>query len=185
MPYMRRASVSRRPGVATRSPFLRWVPGGMGDLCDDGEGGYYDCGTPVVTQPVATLPVGPSTTDLLNLSLPPVNPLPATPTPVSTTTPSSSGFNLTNLFNSLTGAAVAGQKIYLSSQAPGLVPGTNAIYNPATGQYYNPTTGQVVNAPGIPGSLFPSGLSTSNMGPILLFGGLAIGAFLLIGAIKH
>jgi len=106
---------------------------------------------------------------------------------VSMSTPSSSGFNLTNLFNSLTQAAVAGQKIYLTSQQPGLVPGTNAIYNPATGQYYNPTTGQVVNAPGAPGttsSLFPAGLSTANLGPILLFGGLGIGALVLIHALS-
>lgn len=97
-------------------------------------------------------------------------------TPVPTTTPSSGGFNLTSLFNALTSAAVAGQKIYLGTQQPSLVPGTQAIYNPATGQYYNPSTGQVVNPQGAALASIPF----SSNGSLLLVGGLAIGAVVLI-----
>lgn len=107
--------------------------------------------------------------------------------PVSTTTPSSNGLNLTNLLNSITTAAVNGTKIYQTLQGPSLVAGTQAIYNPATGQYYNPTTGQVVNAPGTPGTtstLFPAGLSSSSLSSILLIGGIGLAAVLVIGMVN-
>lgn len=102
-----------------------------------------------------------------------------TGSPATASNSTGSGFNLSAILNSLTGAAAGAEKIYLAGQSPSLVPGTNAIYNAATGQFYNPTTGQVVNPSGT-SSLFPAGLSTANLGPILLYGGLAVGAFLLI-----
>jgi hypothetical protein len=95
---------------------------------------------------------------------------------------SGGGFNLSSFLNSLTGDAAAATKIYQQLQGPSLVAGTNAIYNPATGQYYNPTTGQVVEA---------SGLSTANFSQlsamlptIMLYGGLALGAYLLIRMVE-
>jgi hypothetical protein len=95
----------------------------------------------------------------------------------------SAPFNWTALMNSITGAAKVGSQIYLQNQTPSLIPGTQAIYNKATGQYYNPTTGQVVNPIGSALSSIPF---SSNMGPILLYGGLALGAVLLFSAIgKH
>lgn len=143
--------------------------------------------------PVSVSPIDTSTLlgpiDLSQLPVetgaPTVSPLPSTlpsptPTTVATTTPSSTGFNLTNLFNALTSAAVAGQKIYLGTQQPSLVPGTNAIYNPATGQYYNPTTGQVVNPSGLTTTSPLTSLTSSSLGPILLIGGLALGGILII-----
>lgn len=181
MPYMQLAR--RRP--APKSPLLRLV--GMGDTCYDEDGNAYDCGESSTTTQLPMTVVNPPT-PLMTGPTPTPSQLNQPIYPVSTSTPSSNGLNLASLFQSITNAAVAGQKIYLSTQTPSLIPGTNAIYNPATGQYYNPTTGQVVNAPGTIGStssLFPAGLSTANLGPILLFGGLALGAVFLIGAIKH
>ena len=146
--------------------------------------GQADNSIPIDTSALDTLP-GYDPSLLSNADL---NTLNLNAVPLSTVTPSSSGFNLTNLFNSITNAAVAGQKIYLSSQMPSLVPGTQAVYNPGTGQYYNPTTGQVVNAPGTPGTtstLFPAGLSTANYGPILMIGGLLIGGVVLLSMFRH
>jgi len=198
MPYMQLA----RSQPAPRSPLLRLIPergmgqdGSVDTIVDPSTGITYDLSGNVVTpQPIVSMPsVTPTDTFsswFNSLSAPSTSTSASTVgTPVSTSTPSSGGLNLANLFSAITNAAIAGQKIYLTAEGPSLVPGTNAIYNPATGQYYNPTTGQVVNAPGVTGgssTLFPAGLSTANLGPILLFAGLALGAVLLIGAIgKH
>jgi hypothetical protein len=193
MPYMQLA----RSRPAPKSPLLRLIGmgsiawgtrAGMGDTCYDELGDAFDCDTGTITSTPPPAPT-PVTTPLMTGPTPTPGQLNQPIYPVSTSTPSSSGFNLANLFSSITNAAIAGQKIYLTAQGPSLVPGTNAIYNPATGQYYNPTTGQVVNAPGVVGgssTLFPAGLSTANLGPILLFGGLALGAVFLISAVgKH
>ena len=97
------------------------------------------------------------------------------PVPGNTGIVSSPGtpFDWTKLIQSLTGGAAAGSQIYRSLQAPGLVPGTNAIFNPATGQFYNPLTGQVVNPVGVsPTSNVPlAGLTSS---PFLLIGGVVV-----------
>lgn len=93
----------------------------------------------------------------------------------------SPGFDWSKLFSGLTGGAVAGAKIFQSLQTPGLVPGTQAIYNPATGQFYNPQTGQVVS-PG--GTTIPLGAGISSS--TLLIGGLLIGGVLLVSMMgKH
>lgn len=173
-------AVTRGP----RGPLANYVQAvrrGMGQ--DPTEGGAYPTDTtdyggdtylPTVPTNVLSLTPG---ADLGSTS--------PTGSPATASNPSGSGFNLSSLLNSLTGAATGAEKIYLAGQSPSLVPGTNAIYNAATGQFYNPTTGQVVNPSGT-SSLFPAGLSTANLGPILLYGGLAIGAFLLISQLgKH
>lgn len=164
-------AVTRGP----RGPLANYVQAvrrGMGQ--DPTEGGSYPIDTTDTYVPV-DIP-----TNILDLT-PGANLGSTSPTgsPATASNPSGSGFNLSSLLNSLTGAAAGAEKIYLAGQSPSLVPGTNAIYNAATGQFYNPTTGQVVNPSGT-SSLFPAGLSTANLGPILLYGGLAVGAFLLI-----
>lgn len=168
MPYMRRGSVLRRPGVAARR--------GMGQD-DDDTSDYYVSPIDVATVPTNVLSLTPGA----NLA---DNPLSQTPVP--TTPASSSGFNLSSLLGSLTQSAAAAQRLYLQGQSPSLVPGTNAIYNPATGQYYNPTTGQVVNAPGITGST--SAISadlTAYLPTILLVGGIGLAAVLVMHMVSN
>lgn len=151
-----------------RGPLANYVQAvrrGMGQ--DDSSGDTY---LPPVDVPVNVLALTPGA-DLGSTV--------SSGSPATASNPTGSGFNLSSLLNSLTGAAAGAEKIYLAGQSPSLVPGTNAIYNAATGQFYNPTTGQVVNPTGT-SSLFPAGISTANLGPILLYGGLALGAFLLI-----
>lgn len=169
MPYVSKA----------KSPFLRQYlmqkPRGMGQMGQT-DTSVYDsslANTPIDT---SGLPVGglsPTDTSILGLS------------PVSTTSPSSGGINLSNLFNSITSAAVAGQKIYLNSQMPGLVPGTQAAYNPGTGQYFVPTTGQVVNPIGASMASIPFGLTNMAGSPLLLIGGLLVGGIVLVMMFKH
>lgn len=147
---------------------------------DPSTGIYYDSSGAVVPQPVITpISSGLSYDPLSGSFSTSSGSTLATGSPATASNPTGSGFNLSSLLNSLTGAAAGAEKIYLAGQTPSLVPGTNAIYNAATGQFYNPTTGQVVNPSGT-SSLFPAGISTANLGPILLYGGLALGAFLLI-----
>lgn len=107
---------------------------------------------------------------------------------VPTASPSSTGLNLTNLFTGITNAAEAGSKIYLGLQTPSLVPGTGAIYNAATGQFYDPQTGQVVSPTGAPSTsstLFPAGLSSATLTPILMIGGLLIAGVVVVSMLRH
>lgn len=93
------------------------------------------------------------------------------------TSPSAGGgFNLSTFLSSLTGSAASAAKLYQTLQGPSLIPGTNAIYNPATGQYYNPTTGQVVN----PSGVSTLGLPSIDPNSLLLYGGLTVGAIFLL-----
>lgn len=158
------------PYVMTRRTRYNRRPRGMGDESTDPFGN------------VTYVPDQSSIGDLLGNQIQPI-PAGAVLTGAGDNPQISSPFNWTGLLNSITGAAQVGNKIYLSTQTPSLVPGTNAIYNASTGQYYNPTTGQVVNAPGTPGTtstLFPAGISTANMGSWLLYGGLAIAGILAV-----
>jgi hypothetical protein len=72
------------------------------------------------------------------------------------------GFNLATFISSLSGAAVAGAKVYNSTQPPSLIPGTSAIYNPATGQ------------------ILGAGLTSADTTTLITYGGLALAAFLAI-----
>jgi hypothetical protein len=109
---------------------------------------------------------------------------PSTGSP-ATASNSSGSFNLSQLLSGLTGDAASAAKIYQSLQTPSLIPGTNAIYNAATGQYYNPTTGQVVNPSGISTLGVPTDISAA-LPQLLLFGGLAVGAMVILSALgKH
>lgn len=116
---------------------------------------------------------GGDTLDVGSFSLPPDTGI------VDTGGGGGSSFDWTKLATVLTGGAAAGSQIFRSLQPPSLVPGTQAIFNPATGQFYNPTTGQVVNPTGVvPTSNVPlMGLSNS---PLLLAGGIGLGVVLLI-----
>jgi hypothetical protein len=85
------------------------------------------------------------------------------------------GFNLTAFMNALAGGAAAGAKVYQSTQSPSLIPGTNAIYNPATGQILN-----AANLTSLTSSL------TSALPTILIFGGIGLVAFFVISSMgKH
>jgi hypothetical protein len=110
---------------------------------------------------IQSLPV----TDVPVMNIPLQQPI-VTGTPVTPVTPTTSPSALSFLM-SIPGLAQTGIKAYQEIQGPGLVPGTNAIYNPLTGQYYNPTTGQVVNPTGA--TLGTSPIASSL--PILLIGG--------------
>ena len=177
MPYV------KKPQSPLLRQFLLQKPRGMGQMGQT-DGTVYSPTIDTSTIDTSGLNLSSITpTDLSFLNEPVSSPSSGggVTTPVSTTTPSSTGLNLSNLLSTITNAAVAGQKIYLSSQAPSLVPGTNAIYNAATGQYYNPTTGHVVNANGTGVVGMPDLSSISAYLPtIMLYGGLALGAFLLI-----
>ena len=169
MPYVKKA----------QSPLLRQFllqkPRGMGQT----DTSVYDSSLANTSIDTSGLPVGglsPTDTSILGLS------------PVPTTTPSSSGLNLTNLLTGITNAAVAGQKIYLGLQTPALVAGTGAIYNAATGQFYDPQTGQVVSPTGAPSTsstLFPAGLSNATLTPILMIGGLLIAGVVVVSMLRH
>lgn len=76
------------------------------------------------------------------------------------------GFNIAAFMNSLTASAGSAVKLYNSTQAPSLIPGTSAIYDPATGQ------------------ILGGGLTSGSMSSLLLYGGLALGAYLLISMVK-
>ena len=56
--------------------------------------------------------------------------------------------------------------MYVSTESPYLIPGTNTLYNPATG------------------SILGAGLSSTDMSSLLLYGGLALGAYLLITLVE-
>jgi hypothetical protein len=146
---------------------------------DPSTGIYYDSSGNVVSPPVITPIVAP--TNVLDFQAPTnIGSAPSTGSPAIASNPSGS-LNLSQLVNSVSAAAANAGKLYNSLQTPALIAGTNAIYNAATGQYYNPTTGQVVNAngTGVVGTLDLSSIS-AYLPSIMLFGGLAVGAFLLI-----
>ena len=180
MPYMRKQAPAQVPFLTQYMKRLKTRGMGQdssGTTIDPSTGDIYDVGGNLIGNTSdygSPAPLVPSVTSQITY-------------PVSTTTPSSNGLNLTNLLNSITTAAVNGTKIYQTLQGPSLVAGTQAIYNPATGQYYNPTTGQVVNAPGTPGTtstLFPAGLSSGSLSSILLIGGIGLAAVLVIGMVN-
>lgn len=109
----------------------------------------------------------------------------STPATGSPATASNASGSVSSFLTGLTADAASAAKIFNSLQTPALIPGTNAIYNAATGQYYNPTTGQVVNPNGSGTLGLPTDLSSA-LPQILLFGGLALGAMVLLGALgKH
>jgi len=144
-------------------------------------GSSYDVGPAPIVAPI-------DTTSLLGTPSSWLASVPTTPSAVSSAAAaaaapaSGGGFNITNFLNALTGSAAAGVKVAQAIQGPSLIPGTNAIYNPLTGQYYNPTTGQVVN----PTGASTLGLPTIAPTTLLMYGGLAVGAFLLISMLgKH
>jgi hypothetical protein len=157
---------------------------GMGQ-CYDELGDTIDCDTGAVLSAVTPQPVLTPITDTDTSSLPITYDTGTTSlNPVSSVAPSSSATTLSSLLSSITNAAAAGVKLYQVAEGPSLVPGTSAIYNPATGQYYNPTTGQVVNANGTAtGSVIGSELTTY-LPTILLYGGLALGAYMLIRMVE-
>jgi hypothetical protein len=174
---------SRRRGMGQWRRRRRGM--GQDETVTDDEGNVYDLDTGQLISSVSPQPVlTPITdTDTSGLALT-SNPLTTTLNPVSTVTPSSGGTSLSSLLSSITNAAAAGVKLYQVAEGPSLVAGTGAIYNPATGQYYNPTTGQVVNANGTAtGSVIGSQI-TSYLPTILLYGGLALGAYMLIRLVE-
>jgi hypothetical protein len=135
---------------------------GMGQ---DDDGSTFDIDTVTVPTNIQSLTPG---ADLGSL--------PSTGSPATASNPAGS-FNLGNFLTGLTSDAAGAAKIYNSLQTPSLIPGTNAIYNAATGQVVNPGGTSTL---GIPTDL------TQYMPQILLFGGLALGAMLLLGAMgKH
>lgn len=89
-----------------------------------------------------------------------------------------SGIDWTAILKAGSAAGLTATQLIKSLQTPGLIAGTQAIYNPQTGQFYNPQTGQVVNPVGVsPTSNIPlAGLTSS---PLLL-GGLALGGIVLL-----
>jgi hypothetical protein len=101
---------------------------------------------------------------------------------VGSSTPSDN--TLSGIFASLAQGAQSGIKLFQLAQGPGLIAGTNAIYNPSTGQFYNPQTGQVVNpaGSGVGPSIFPAGGIDPSL---LLIGGLLIGGALLVSMMGH
>lgn len=169
MPYVRRrggSHVRLAQYVANVRAARNHGMSGRGMGQDDGSldaGGFpIDTGNPIDTLP------------MLPIDTTPVLTLPPTPTGGIAPAPSSSTpFDWNKFLQTLTGGAAAGSQIYRSLQTPGLVPGTNAIFNPATGQFYNPLTGQVVNPVGVsPTSNVPlAGLTSS---PFLLIGGVVV-----------
>ena len=84
-------------------------------------------------------------------------------------------------------AAAAGQaaiNIAKATSTPGLIPGTNLVYNPATNQFL-PASGAGTTLPGTQVSLTPTGLSASlTSGTALAIAGV-IGAIALIFAMKR
>ena len=151
--YVANVRAARNHGMSGR---------GMGQDSLDAGGFSVDPGIDAGGFPIDTTPIVDTTPVTVDTGI--------LPTP---TTNPSTPFDWTKLIQSLTGGAAAGSQIYRSLQAPGLVPGTNAIFNPATGQFYNPLTGQVVNPVGVsPSSNIPlAGLTSS---PFLLIGGVVI-----------
>jgi hypothetical protein len=147
----------------------------------DGSGYTYDPDSDsYIVDPSAALPIlSPTDTSILapltDLNNNPSSGLMTGPTPsaplsslgttvqqayAAATSPSSGGgFNLAAFMNVLAGGAAAGAKIAASTQSPYVIPGTSSIYNPATGQIM-----------GLP----------ADTSSLLLYGGVAIGAFVLI-----
>ena len=153
-------------------------------IVDPTTGITYDLSGNVVSAPLTPTNILAASTNLGGTPLPISGSTPPTGSP-ATASNSSGSFNLGNFLTGLTSDAASAAKIYNSLQTPSLIPGTNAIYNAATGQYYNPTTGQVVNPGGTSTLGIPTDL-TQYMPQILLYGGLALGALLLLAAMgKH
>jgi hypothetical protein len=95
--------------------------------------------------------------------------LDTSPGSTTTSTGSSSGVTPASIAAAIAAAANAATGVYRATSTPSVIPGTNAIYNPATGQ--------ITNA----GLLSTSGLGTtlSSMLPLLLLVG---GGLLLVSA---
>ena len=182
MPFIRTAPMVR-PIHPLLKAYLRhrgmgYVRRGMGQ-CYDATGAEVDCAltSSLSMPPVSSTPL-PGTTDIgTNINLPGLTNtgLPITTPTTQTATPST----LTSILASIPGLLQSGVQTYNVLQGPGLVPGTQAIYNPATGQYYNPTTGQVVNPSGITTGAITADLSAYM--PIILIGGGLLIAVMLLG----
>jgi hypothetical protein len=181
MPYVVR---SARPPIASQlSQYVRVVKAnavkGMGD--DGGDDGFGDDGDTPISVGESGTPVMPivdpgsyvlptdvnplSSTDLSNLAAQAQAESAGIGSTISNayaaaTAPSAGGgFNLATFMSALASGATAGAKIYNSTQSPYLIAGTSSLYNPATGQIM-----------GLP-------VDTSSL---LIYGGLAVGAFVLI-----
>jgi hypothetical protein len=104
---------------------------------------------------------------------------------VPTTGPIDTGgtpIDWTNVINLAAKTGLTTAQIIRSLQTPGLVPGTQAIFNPATGQFYNPQTGQVVNPTGqVPTTSVPFGAGLTSSPTLLIVGGLGLAAIVLVG----
>lgn len=139
---------------------------GMGDpptdvIQDPSTGIYYDLSGNVVTPVDTTVSI-------------PVFGQPPGSGPVSLPG-SSAGLTPQQIIAAFNQAAAGAINIFKQTQAPGLIAGTQAIYNPATGQYYNPSTGQVVNPTG---ATIATSLATSPN--LLLIGGVVIAGVVLV-----
>jgi hypothetical protein len=79
------------------------------------------------------------------------------------TSPSSGGgFNIAAFMTALSASAGSAVKLYNSTQAPSLIPGTSSIFNPATGQ------------------ILGAGLTSGDTSSLITYGGIALLAFVAI-----
>ncbi len=189
MPYV--TIYGRAPIKSQLNQYIRGVRrmAGKGMGQDPTAGGTYDDSSTGFTDPTLALSTTLPTTDLSDLgvnfnavanspttsassSLAPTD-LPASlqtafnnAYSTATSPASGGGFNIASFINSLSGAAAAAAKVYVSTESPYLIPGTNTLYNPATG------------------SILGAGLSSTDMSSLLLYGGLALGAYLLITLVE-
>ena len=80
------------------------------------------------------------------------------PDSVMQTLNSGSSVNISQLVGSLSAAAQAAVKTFNATQSPGLIPGTNLVYNPATGAVIN-QAGTTIGAAGQAAASVASALS--------------------------
>lgn len=131
--------------------------------------------------PIDSVPFSPgeiSTFDPSAVYLPGGGALP--PSSVPTPAPGGGGLTSQQLAAIISGAGQTAIALIKASGTPGLVPGTNVVYNPATGQFL-PASGAILpggaslNIPGVSGAV-----STP-----LVIGGLALGVVVLMMVMRH
>lgn len=167
---------------------------GQDDLVYDpsGSGAYYDSTTGVSYDPSGN-PISTATLPALEpIVVPPTTPIvsPALPTDTTglgpgqaitpgTPTPAGGGLTAAQIAAIATAAGQAAINVAKATSVPGLIPGTNLVYNPATGGFV-PASGAGVALPGTQLSLTPAGLTGSlTSSSALLIAVVAIGGILL------